>query len=1117
MPTWSIPWTDSYYRRLLLDDIAKNPQPSDAEIVKDRFIRYILEPDPLSTCVSYAPPASTNTYEQNGKEGNAENKLSSSSNITASILHVGSGSLTGRIGAFYGSSGICNTGIYCMPYEASLYLNTNYTRKTKRGLPTTGFYKLLQWEIVNSLETLYPFGEKHTLVIKPAGAANGGIEAIKVDINGKGDDIELTSDVCFKLYPSCLFYQTATRPSAQLTEADDDTDSSSDTSALESADETTSDSDYHKNVRNRPRESNEYHKRQAGREHGKAYNIEDGYFEPYLLLEESDPNKYISNRRYTKHRFFSTRDSQILEIKTSGRLLYARSINGIYIGSYALKNDNWEMETINNQHYEHRSGIYYMQPSPFIPAECAMLTNNTVMLYDATQAKERRYISFNEVQERSGKAEDIVQTMTFGINMNHMVLGGNKLYTMDLRSNKVDELLTKHDKVVKVTSTLWTERLYDTGSISNNSLAGSNCAFYNYWKSSKPTFWGAFTAMTVHPVHRHIMACIYGANNCIFIWDLRLPAKPILEIPLPSSEYLGARFRHLQWSMPYSDDGSSTLIAFCWRHRYPVSCKFTINRTITRFKKEVLETNWREVNTFSKGYNTAKSRQRSKDRSKKSKDRNTSVDISVDDESHPDGDSMHEGDSTASTNNGKKLIHQFHSGEVFEDDLDIRVVHTKHIPMMCLTPEEVAEKVQSEGPLIESQEDYAQMPFKVTQDRASYGIFHGYCGVCLIEKGERRICCVCTMSGSIFAMDLECQRQINCKIGKTDKAGCSKRTNAMFNYIKDPKGTLELPREFITDNVRRIRVECITPEKSPQPKIFTVGVTSEFAECQESFPLPLSSAEGTFDSKGLLQWLMTRPTKHEGIVEKRDIMSLKEFEDHIGPREHLEEIATNIWDCSSLKIDYEYDATNVNNKFLEPTPSCNCFRMNKCDDQLKVLASCLKAVKIHDDNTVTIELPEDIKAGTTSKPKEVTMEEYICRGASEGVEVDSPMNINMAGPLQYRDIVNRLLFHSPVLPKIKGDNTPNMQSDMQDEGMHKQYCGVGNLIAVKLQERQPEQTNERLKNLLDTWKTSAESAEGGVGNGIARFHKPQNQIEALRKIQTERDHLVKQLLSQTND
>ncbi|KAK1938372.1 hypothetical protein X943_000654 [Babesia divergens] len=1117
MPTWTQTSTDGFYRHRLIEDITSAPDNEAPDHERNLFLRYILEPSPLGICVSCTAPGAV---EHNEPRITRMDQGSSDANIrsSAAILHVGNYDVNLRISAFYGLTGVCNRGIYRMPYESSLYINSS-TVSSRRGSPLKHMYKWLQWEVVNGMATMYPLGGQHAMLFKPTGTANAAIEAIAVQLYGTTECIEIDSNLCFKVYPSSLFFRSSnpSTNSDHMEEADGSIPMEGDKAVESDVSDTSVNAEEQRIVIN-AKGQHAKHPSDSRSHANETHDSTSGYFEPFGNTEQDmEEPKDKHSGAYHKRRNFSASDCNILEMRTGGNVFYARSANGIYIGNYTTYNDLWQMQTLNNHHYVKRNKVYYMRPNPFIPAECAMLTNNTIMLYDATLQKERLLIPLNAVPKLNETTQDIIQTISFGVDMNTLILGGNRLYTTDLRTNKIDNFLTKSDKTIKVTSTLWTERLYDTAKSVNNNLAGATCASSTYWKPSIPEFWGAFTAIATHPTYKYIMACAHGTSNCIYIWDLRLPLKPILEIPLPSAEFLGARFRDIIWSNSASKDGGTTLVAFCWRQRNPISCRFRINRTITRFTADRSIDNERKLwNNWNKEALPYEQRSRKAQRATSSTDHSPYEQVpemnnttTVVDESGP-----------CSSQSKPKLVDQFRSGKAFEDDIELAWISTRSLQIMRVDPKEVAEKLRSAGPLIESQTEYAKQPIKMTQQEAVFGIFHGYSGISLLEVAEERVICACTMSGSILALDMDGKRQVKCNISER-YIGVSphgRQTSRLFKYGKDASGPIALPKGAVADGIKSIGAKVNNSQPHIPYPILTVRLKRKIAEHQERGNLSLQPNGMDFASIDILKWLMDQSYNEEGNIEKQNIMSLKEFEGCIGPRKHLEELATNVWDCNNIKIDFEYDDDNVNNRFLDPTPSCHCFIPTRRNHQNMVLLSSLKALKMRDVTAITTGPLDNIDEILESARKtDGTVEDYLARVAKEGLEQEPLKDINLTGNMDDKDIVNRIIFHSPVLPRIKGDaSQDNRPARTQEkDGVHKHFCGVANLIAIKLHEHQPKHGSKQIQTILDLWKVSDDTSEGYVGQGITRFHKPTDQIEIIRQTQTERDNLAKQLLSQT--
>ncbi|GBE61488.1 hypothetical protein, conserved [Babesia ovata] len=1153
MPTWALSSASSFYRHALIEDISRSGGTNDPERVRDWFLRYLLEPEPLTVSVTHDDPR-------------GDNDGSSSLRNLAAIAHVGNSSVSARVAAFHGSSGVCRNGLYCMPYESTLYLNQERGPQTLNELYYRSFYDLMQCEIVNAIALMYTWGRKRTMLLKPTGAANGGIEAVEVKTKSGDGTIELETNVRFKVYPSGIFY-----PKRRAKNRDPNAEASDAESEGSDSDSSESDGD----------SADEEDQQQMGQEPGwrikmpferhvnpqrgmfeAGYDFSNGYFAPYVEAEPpstGDTEKPYVPQIYRSWKNVSSRDSHILELKASANIMYARSFNGFYVGRCVEQGRDWHVETLNNQQYGDRDKVYFMHPNPFIPSECAMLVSNTLLLYDASQSKERKHLTLKLPADVGQTVTDVVHTVSFGMHMNELILGGDRLYMLDMRTDKIEDLLVKANKEISVTSTRWTERLYEPTTTANRNLAGASCAYSHYWKNIKPSYWDAFTAIAVHPIYRHILACVCGRSNCIYIWDLRVPVKPVLEIPLPAAEYLGARFRELIWSAGEDVNGESTLVAFSWRQRYPITCRFRINRTITRFVQETGPGKERQFwNDWMDLYDPVKQKQLDRLRGvrpcklakleagrppriarvgpvPKQKEAYESMDDYMDAmPMQQQEDAEHEqqakprtanvpgtnANSTRTNEADNQLLRDFASGRVFADDLELAVEGVRPMQIMRVRKEDLEANMDSVGPLIESPYDYPNMIFKAPQHEAAVSIFHGYCGVAVIDSGKEKLLLACTTSGSIFAMDLEMRRPVKCPVTSrsNNAAKTTSKGSELFKYVRTLQGSVKLPREFITDEVRWIVLQPNTPEiKTPPIPIAVLGLTKTFVELQETDHLPLSSGENTFDSRSLLQWLTKQHIGPAPGLQKHDIMSLQDFEHHIGSRTHLEHLAANVWDCNDLKIDFEYEAENINNKYLDPTPPCHCFTPTSADHDCKVLSSYVKALKVNDDGDVTVEpLPDAQGVSQPNKERGSTMEDCLFRAAGS-VKSTQCMGIEAHGSIHAKEIANTVLFHSPVIPEINGANDVPAEQPKEDDGVHHRFCGVGHLIGIKLRDEQVDQKSERIQQLLDTWRTSADTGEGTMGAGITRFYRPSNQVDLLRQTQIERDNLVQKLLLQSGN
>ncbi|EDO06386.1 hypothetical protein BBOV_II004310 [Babesia bovis T2Bo] len=1139
MPTWALPSTNSYYRHALLRDIYRNHGTNDPEKLREWYLRYLLETEELNTCVSYATPVEDVTKRQ--------------LQDMAALVHVGNSSITARISALHGSSGLCNSGLYSLPYESSIYLNSVKGYRSLQGFPFMTFHDMLQYEIVNGMCTMYTWDRRQSILLKPTGESNGGIEGLEVTAQPYEDRIQVITDILFKVYPSCLFYPSLGFSRQEILKADDDdeeygTDPANPFVKLK----------VHIQNRRRFKRPISYLWERPKTAYSSTYDFSNGYFMPYtpdgedIDYRRRGANQYL----YRNWKQMTWRDGHITELRSAGNLMYVRSVNGIYIGKYQEGNEP-VVETLNNLHYEERDRVHFMHPNPFIYSECAMLCGNSLLLYDATTAIESNHYALKLGDSEGEDIKDISQTICYGMNMHTLILGGERLYTFDFRVGKPEDLFLKVDKEIRVNSTRQSERVCDNLKLQVHQMASYTCGFNNYWKSVRPSFWSAFTAISAHPLYRNIIATVYCLNDCIYIWDLRAPIKPLLEIPLSSTENLGARYRELRWSV--NEDGSgSVLLAFCWRHKHPLACSFRINNAITHFEPAEPQDDERQYwnNWVQESNNDTTNVSSYWDINSQSSDSSSTTD---DDESTGDTppiervgplprkcESNEEQDLSSDSDNSSSsegtiqreaktyiqrdnqesqslaglntetlfhkhsLLRDFASGKVFEDVIEIELKHCIPLQLTRISKEHVDKAVDSVGPLIERPEDYAAMPIKTTQKELLLPIFHGYAGITTLESGQCQVVIACTSSGSLFAMDLSLSKRIEClKPSRSfDFVQRKSRGSELFKYIKSSSGSLFIPQGFITGETDRvIPASNVSLCSKPQYPIIIICLNKTFVDVQEAECLPLSADKNRFDSEAILRRLLSQ--KYDGFDEggSDDIMSLHRFERTVGSREKLEDLAVNVWDTAEFKMDFEYDTSNVNNHFLDPTPECHCFVQDNPNTQIKALSAYLNALKLDPDGAVTVGPVENIDNIPTEK--ENTLFEYLSQACKSGLESGVPIEIPQ-GKVHSKEIVESLLFHSPVLPKVKNnDEVPSKR-----DGVHKHYCGVNHLVGIKLRKENDIDLGDRIQSLLDTWRTTADDGGEPGSGGMYRFHTPPDQIAVLRNEQLERDRLVEHLLSQ---
>ncbi|AFZ81359.1 hypothetical protein BEWA_007680 [Theileria equi strain WA] len=1048
MVVWSS-YSESFYLSLR-ERVSEYGQKNRA--LNTDFLKHSVESSPLFTSVECDPPylSSSANVEVNTLSGilgdTWSNELGSTltdrfNHNTSVVYKSTDNTSTKRINSFYGLSGNVNKGIYALSYENSNYLSCNLSRFSNRGIYKKNFVRILEQEIVNSLDVVHLYDEKNRqryrkVMIKPCGSLNAGIHGLEIQIDSNPSNIHMDCIERFRIHPSSFFCKER----------------------------------YRQNV-------------------GKFCSNSNPHFG--LHGNDTEDTKIYEHIHSTNT---SYSDFDILEIKTDDKnllssIFYARNNFGLFIGRYYYKDNGWIFEQLSSKSYSVNEKIFYISVSPYASGECMFLkSTNKIALYDTNISEEYHTISLsNYIDEDT----DIIQTVCYGIDSNSAIFGGNRLYHFDLRANRMDPLIYKPSDNITVTSSAWTERHYHSSKHPlkhfTHLLSGPSCSFSNYWRISKPNYWSSFTACQTHPVHSHIFACIYSTSNCIYLFDLRTPIAPILEIPLPSTEYIGARFRHLVWSKSDSNSGDehtdyTVLLAFCWKQKKQVYCEFLIDSSCSTF----------------------------------------------------------------SCNDPSYSV-RF---EVFENfNTRINFKHSKSIDFCNVDEKEERNHFASTGPLIETLESYSKLPFHFPADNSLTDIFHGYLGTLIVIDNNCKMLFIYTISGRLLCLD-SCNRNIILKnTGYTKNTGKFEQTQLDlsnddglesgfegFICTSLPETDLSLPNDFIFDRiVKYVKISNVVCENKLDlvPSNLSDNITCKSE--QSNFDMNICPNYTFFNDfktilfrpKEILNSLLFPAEERKKVWPAMgSVMSLLQLEEICDDPNIFGDNIVNIWNTNELWIDYDYDeeCATENNPFVISTPSCSCSLFskrikNKKDHLVALLTSC-RACTSYKSRTDLNYLTNEQEVIDTEYP---TLQYYLTKYRD---------NISIKTRSEAKSIGNTFLLHSPVLPSLVSERKK------YNTAVHTDCYGTKNLISVKIRKNDTStgsnitdnnEAKTKITQLTNFWRLTPDDEiihvsnlikytllQNNGENVIKRFKKYTNQIEILKKSKEEQDKIIAKLLQRTN-
>ncbi|BAM42002.1 uncharacterized protein TOT_040000381 [Theileria orientalis strain Shintoku] len=542
MSTWSS-YSEYFYRKLVEND--------DFKIINRKPNNYTFKNIIDSSCSNISSyrnvPKSSDNYKDylfsipdsthDCTNFNQNNKYINCKLNCNKEIYKSQGNQTSRkIHSLYFTSGNKLNSIYSNPYEYSSYTNINLSQYDTKATSRANVYNYLSREIVNSIDTLTLYdnvskNEHMNVVLIPSGVVNSGIKGLRISPKLKDEQVYVEVNEVFNVYPSCFF------------------------SYLE--------------------------------------NCSNYYMEPFV--ESNDYNKIetswdaytLKSYIYGINTKFKTvnDDLDILEIISEKKSIYSSTIYsrnslGIFVFSYYFDGE-WKIKPINNVSYKHENKVYYISVSPYLSDESVFLTtNNELLFYDGYKGHERDSITLSSLIKHD---EDVVQTVCYGMDNNNLILAGSQLYSLDKREGSLSPFILHTKPPMTITSTTWTERNYDLEYPSrhyNMFLSGRYCSYSSYHRKSGFSFSKSFTALATHPLHNYILASVCGSSNSILIFDLRIPNSPIIDIPLPSAELIGSRFRSIKWHI---EGEYSLLLVFSWRQKYPICLRFKIDTFFTNY------------------------------------------------------------------------------------------------------------------------------------------------------------------------------------------------------------------------------------------------------------------------------------------------------------------------------------------------------------------------------------------------------------------------------------------------------------------------------------------------------------------------------------------------------
>uniref|UniRef100_A0A3B0MWB4 Uncharacterized protein n=1 Tax=Theileria annulata TaxID=5874 RepID=A0A3B0MWB4_THEAN len=882
MANWSS-YSESFYKFLLETDFGNKRLNSYDNNILNQVIDgscsniSVLRSEPKSSCcnkdVLFSIPGNFYIFSYSCSDSlNDGSKIDSKNDIlnfklnNAKVIYKCAGNHTSRrIQNFHTNSGNVKNNINTIPFEESNYTHSNISKYGSMAIPKSNLFNLLQLEVVNSMDAVCiynsnknkvnnfnedyvdcsgfrGYSDNSFMVFMPSGVNNAGIKGLELVPEPLGADINLNVKEVLTIYPSCFFsYQK------RNTEYFMDPYIPSD----------------------------KIHKIESSWD---GLTIKSNTFRGYNNIDSYSESN-ISPNEYCKPTYNTVMDElDILELKADNKSIfsstvYSRNSVGVYVFRFYY-DDEWKVKTINNVSYTPEEKVFYISISPYLPDESAFLTtSNKLLIYDGNLGHESSTISLsNHVKEDN----DIIQTVCYGMDNNSLILGGNKLYIFDKRSNEFSDLILQVKSAITVTSGKWTERKYDVNNAKNNSknqLGGRLSSFSNYWRRSKPSFWESFTACEVHPENNFILAAVFGTTNSILILDLRIPNTPLLDIPLPSTEFMGSRIRSIKWSCAGPE---SSIHVFSWRLKLPIVIEIQISSSV---------------------------------------------------------------DSYSMIPNKKYSYKHFENAD-FNHDTLLVFNRAKYINFLNVDQSEEDHDFPSYGPSIQTQKDYFELPIHATNDSAMTNIFHGYLGLSMLKfkSNSINLCLAYTTSGRLLCIDLDNRKIILNKrklVNQNkgiDEIGFSDPNSFLcgFNIRVKKSGGIPLPTELCSNGFTSFTINK-TENETKYNDFIAVNLSDVFIRIQEQrflfnerySNILINSIYlddfkiNKFNSKAILKGILS--LNYPKDYDDGSIMSLSKYVSLYG-KDNFN--FTDVWNPLDNSLDYEYES-EIDNPF-STFESCSC-------------------------------------------------------------------------------------------------------------------------------------------------------------------------------------------------
>ncbi|CCF73934.1 hypothetical protein BMR1_02g03925 [Babesia microti strain RI] len=280
------------------------------------------------------------------------------------------------------------------------------------------------------------------------------------------------------------------------------------------------------------------------------------------------------------------RDLDILELKcdnknTNKSMVYARNFYGFIALSIDLH--SLAPKVIISNKYANKK-IYNISVSPYESGTAILLNKNAFTIHSFSTDREMDF------DLSSNNLNCDIQTITYGSSANIILMGSHNLYIQDIRTKKLTQpIIDNGIKAHISTNSRWSFRRIKNKPLYKDKryFSADSCAYSNYYRANDNLFWGAITAIASHPIHANIVAFVYGVSDCIYIFDLNMPTRPLYELPITNSVHIGSRCRHIEW-IEASGYFKWLLVPFNWRDDAINVFHFDSNITIAHPKHLVV-------------------------------------------------------------------------------------------------------------------------------------------------------------------------------------------------------------------------------------------------------------------------------------------------------------------------------------------------------------------------------------------------------------------------------------------------------------------------------------------------------------------------------------------------